>query len=134
MIPPHVLVVDDDEPSLLLAARVLAHAGYRVTGRPWPDLAPGELAALAPDAVLLDLRFGGRPLGLGFLDEVKADPTTAAIPVLVCSADVWGVRAAGERLAAAAGVLLKPYRAADLVAAVGRCLAEADDRARADAA
>lgn len=118
----HVLIVEDDEPSLRLAKRVLDRVGYRVTTRPWPDLAPSAVAALAPDAIVLDLMFGRKPLGKAFLESLKADPATASIPVLICSADVFGVREAQEQFATdACGVLLKPYRPAALISAVASC-------------
>ena len=117
--PLHVLVVDDDGPSRRLAARVLGMRGYRVTTRPWPDLGPSEVASLRPDAVVLELRFGGRPLGLELLEALKADPATAGIPVVVCSADAYGLRGAARRLAeSGCDVVPKPYRAADLAEAV----------------
>jgi CheY-like chemotaxis protein len=72
-----------------------------------------------------DLRFGSRPLGLDFLAELKADPATAEIPVLVCSADLFEVRAARRTLTdAGCSALLKPYRLDELLAAVVCRLAE----------
>lgn len=118
---PHVLVIDDDLPSLRLAERTLAYHGYRTTCRAWPDLRPDEVAASAASVVVLDIRFGGEHLGLEFLAALKADAATADLPVLVCSADAFAVLAAEGRLAAVGcGVLLKPYRPADLARAVAR--------------
>ena len=129
--PPHVLLIEDDVPILALFGRSLEHAGLRVTSRETPDCEPEEVASLAPDAVVLDLLFDPRRRGFGsadlggpFLDRLKADPTTAAIPVVVCSADVPRLRRLEERMAGAGVVTLaKPCRPAELIAAVRSCLA-----------
>ena len=119
----HVLVVEDDEPSRCLAERVLTQSGYRVTPQAWPDLTPAEVATLAPDVVVLDLMFGRAPLGLAFLEDLRAHPATAELPVMVYSADVFGIRAASDRLGTAACVtLIKPFRPSALLEAVARCL------------
>ena len=134
---PHVLVIEDDVPILTLFGRSLEHAGLRVTSRGAPDCEPEEIASLAPDVVVLDLLFDPRrrgfdsaDLGGPFLDRLKADPTTAAIPVVVCSADVPRLRRLGERMADAGVVTLaKPCRPAELIAAVRSCLTSSSARA-----
>ena len=82
---PAVLVVEDDPGVAALLAEVLAGAGYAPTTT---DSALGAAALarrLRPAVVLLDLglpyRSGGALLG-----DLKADPATAGIPVLVVSA------------------------------------------------
>jgi CheY-like chemotaxis protein len=131
-------VIEDDVPILTLFGRSLELAGLRVTSREAPDCEPAEIASLAPDAVVLDLlfdphrrRFGSADLGGPFLDRLKADPTTAAIPVVVCSADVPRLRRLAERMAHAGVVTLaKPCRPAELIAAVRSCLTSNSVKAR----
>ena len=127
---PHVLVIEDDQPILNLFGRSLEHAGMRVTRREAPDLDPTELAHLAPDALVLDLLFDPRrrgfasaDLGGPFLERLKEDLATAAIPVVVCSADLPRLRAIEDRLAGQGVIgLPKPCRPAELVRAVRSCL------------
>ncbi|MBA3413735.1 MAG: hypothetical protein H0U10_00730 [Chloroflexia bacterium] len=127
---PHVLIIEDDLPILTLFERSLEHAGLRVTSRETPDLEPAEIAALAPDVLVLDLLFDPRrrgfaaaDLGSPFLDRLKADPATAALPVVVCSADVPRLRLLVARMASRSVVALaKPCRPSELVEAVRSCL------------
>jgi len=127
---PHVVVIEDDLPILTLFGRSLEHAGMRVTKREAPDIEPAELAALAPDAIVLDLLFDPRrrgfaaaDLGGPFLERLKRDPATAEIPVVVCSADVPRLRALEARMAGHGVIALpKPCRPAELVRAVRSCL------------
>ena len=110
-----VLVVEDDPGVAALLADVLAGAGYAPTTT---DSALGAVALarrLHPAVVLLDLglpyRSGGALLG-----DLKADPATAGVPVLVVSALAADLSPA--RRALAAGVVAKPFSPGALLAAV----------------
>jgi two-component system, cell cycle response regulator len=112
---PAVLVVEDEPGVAALLAEVLAGAGYAPTTT---DSALGAVALarrLRPAVVLLDLglpyRSGGALLG-----DLKADPATAGIPVLVVSALADALPP--DRRALTAGVLGKPFSPAALLAAV----------------
>ena len=119
---PAVLVVEDEPGVAALLAEVLAGAGYAPT---MTDSALGAVALarrLRPAAVLLDLglpyRSGGALLG-----DLKADPATAAVPVLVVSGLADALPPA--RRALAAGVVAKPFSPAALLAAVRGAVARA---------
>ena len=123
-----VRVVNDDPDILALIAEVLADEGYRVTTRLAAFGSPAAVAALAPDLLVADLRLGGSLAdGLAFLGRLRADPRTAALPVLVCSAahpEALGEAAArlGER---ARALVSKPFDLEELLAAVAGCLGRA---------
>jgi DNA-binding response OmpR family regulator len=112
---PVVLVVEDDPGVAALLADVLAGAGYAPATTASALGAAALARRLRPAAVLLDLglpyRSGGALLG-----DLKADPATAAIPVLVVSALADALPPA--RRALAAGVVAKPFSPAALLAAV----------------
>ena len=110
-----MLVVEDDPGVAALLVAVLAGAGYAPTTT---DSALGAVALarrLRPAVVLLDLglpyRSGGALLG-----DLKADPATAGIPVLVVSALAEALPPALRALAAA--VLGKPFGTAAVLEAV----------------
>ena len=112
---PVVLVVEDDAGVAALLADVLTWGGYAPTTT-GSALGALDLARrLRPAAVLLDLglpyRSGGALLG-----ALKADPATAAVPVLVVSALAEDLPPA--RRAQAAAVLGKPFSPTALLAAV----------------
>ena len=113
---PVVLLVDDDRASLDLISAYLTGAAARVV------LARDGVEALdlvrrtTPAAVVLDIRLP-RLDGWEVLAELKRDPATAAIPVVVAS--VVDERPRGLALGAAE-YLLKPVRRDDLVDALQR--------------
>ena len=84
---PLVVVLDDDEGLLELMAAVLEDEGYAVEGhRQWEGAL--ELVRQArPDLVILDVVFGREPMGWHVLESLKAHADTAAVPVLICSAN-----------------------------------------------
>jgi len=122
--PQHVLVIDDDQSHVALYRDVLAEDGYRVTAATSPVLEPQEITSVAPDLILLDLRFQNTNGGLALLQQLKASPLTRTIPVLVCSADHHQVAALQDQLVAwDCGILTKPFNIDELLAAIDACLA-----------
>ena len=45
------------------------------------------MEAQRPDLVILDVLFGGEQQGVSILLQIKEDPATQQIPLIVCSAD-----------------------------------------------
>lgn len=89
-----------------------------------------DVAALAvinrPALIILDLRLERPDAGLEALRRLRADPVTQATPVLVCSADVIGLRALEARLRAnGCDLLEKPFEMAMLLARVHALLPSA---------
>jgi CheY-like chemotaxis protein len=107
--PCHILVLDDESTILEILHEVLADDGCRVTGfRMLPPV--DEVARLTPDAIILDLVFGGQATGVEFLVALRADPATTAIPVVICTALTGQhVVSALPELLSAVPVLTKPF-------------------------
>jgi CheY-like chemotaxis protein len=111
-----VVIVEDDHHSIELLSLYLESAGVR------PVVAhdgAGGLAAvrhLHPSAMILDIRLPGMD-GWGVLRELKADPVTASVPVVV-------ITMLDERPQAmamgAAEYLIKPVGREAVVDALGR--------------
>ena len=111
-----VLVVEDDAIFAGLLTQVLSEAGFAVTAT---DSVLGTAALVRrvrPDVILLDLGLPYRS-GASLLAELKANPRTAAIPVLIVSGSAEALTP--ERRAMAAAVIDKPPELDALVAAVG---------------
>lgn len=122
---PHLLIVNDDQDVLDLLADLFTEEGYRVTTSLIAYESPAEVAALAPDLLVADLRLGQTlDEGLGFLDRLHDDPLTAELPVVVCSASHPEVMAeAGARLKSQACALVgKPFDIDELLAVVASCV------------
>jgi CheY-like chemotaxis protein len=114
--PPTVLVVDDDPVVVALLAEALAARGYRVLAALGAQAL--RLAREArPAVVLLDLQMPQMD-GAEVCRRLRAEPATAAIPIILISAD--------ERPGTATGALAvddrlpKPFDLNDLLAAVDR--------------
>lgn len=112
-----VLLIED-EPNISEAIRfILARDGCEVTALADGMAAVGAVQAARPDLVILDLMLPGRS-GLEILVDLRADPATRDIPVMMLTAKGLGRdREAAER----AGVdlfMAKPFSNDDMRAAV----------------
>ena len=109
-----VVVIEDDRPSLDLFSAYLSGAALEVTtARDGPSGLAAVRRAL-PDAVLLDIRLPGID-GWAVLKELKAEPETRDIPVIVVS--IVDERARGVAMGAAA-YLVKPVGREELLTAL----------------
>ena len=112
-----VLVADDNADMREYLARLLRTAGYQVTtvtdGQAALDAARRDL----PDLVLSDVMMPGLD-GLGFVSSLRADPRTAAVPVVFLSARAGEEAAAAGLQAGADDYLPKPFSAVELLARV----------------
>jgi PAS domain S-box-containing protein len=118
---PLVLVVEDDPGYAELLQQYLEDSGYRVAQVKNGDEVMESVAELHPDAITMDIVIPGRD-GLGVLHQLKSDPRTARIPVLVVS--VVEDRVRGVALGAF-DWLVKPVQREALVATMQRALANA---------
>ena len=109
-----VVVIEDDRPSLDLFKAYLSGAALEVTTA---RDGPSGLAAVRrtlPDVVLLDIRLPGID-GWAVLKELKSEPATRDIPVIVVS--IVDERARGVAMGAAE-YLVKPIGREDLLTAL----------------
>lgn len=129
--PRHrVLIVDDEESTRLLLARLLtAELGVEAQLAGTCEQALRLAEATTYDAILLDLLIPGIG-GFGVLGEIRASATNQATPVIVVSV-VADEETIERCLAAGANAYhVKPVRRAELVAAVRAQLARAQSEAR----
>lgn len=81
-----VTVVNDHPEFLALLVDFLAEEGYDVTALPKHQGAFEQIKDSHPDIVICDLMFDNMPAGWALLDMLYLDPSTRAIPVILCSA------------------------------------------------
>jgi CheY-like chemotaxis protein len=109
------LVVEDDQAIAELWTQVLEGEGFEVR-RQESALGVSLLLRLwRPDVILLDLGLPYRSGG-ALLHDLKTDPATAGIPILVVSA--LAETLTPERRAMTAGVVAKPFSPDTLLSAV----------------
>lgn len=116
-----ILVVDDQEDERTIQRAMLTHLGYDVREAGDGAAALAEATASPPDLILLDIAMP-RMDGLSVCRALRADPRTAAIPVIFFTASVLGNL---EQMAAAAGgqgVLVKPVNPRQVAGEVTRLL------------
>lgn len=82
-----ILVVDDRSELLHLMRRVLEDEQYQVSIVQDGKTAFPRVKSMVPDLLILDLKLGDMS-GQDVLKEVKSDPTTADVPVIVYTAAV----------------------------------------------
>ena len=120
-VPARVLLVEDNEVNLELAAFLLEEAGFAVDcARDLPE-ARRALQGPPPDLVLMDMNLKGAD-GLELVAELREDPRLRALPVLALTAHA--MRGDRERFLAAGcdGYIAKPIDVKSFVPEVVRHL------------
>ena len=82
---PLVLIVEDDPHQAQLLAVLLESDGYAVHLAPDAEAALCALADVLPDLITLDLNLPGMS-GAELLHQLRAEPRTAQLPVLLITA------------------------------------------------
>ena len=81
---PTILVVDDDKVTRRFVGGLLAKAGYEVHEAEDGEIGLAAASALRPSLILLDLCMP-RKDGYEVMEDLKADPITRRIPVVILS-------------------------------------------------
>ncbi|HSS97753.1 MAG TPA: response regulator, partial [Terriglobales bacterium] len=90
---PHVLIVDDDEVARYLLKGLLAQSGFRIMEAKGGNEGLRHARQYKPDVVILDISMPDIS-GFEVLENLKQDPETAKIPVIIHTSKVLD---AGER-------------------------------------
>ena len=116
-----VLIVEDDAASLDIFETILRHGGYRVTTAQNAVEGVEKARQVIPDVVVVDI---GLPdaSGFGVLGELSDDPSTAHIPLIVCTVHVFEHDQIRAWRAGADVFLKKPVEPSHLLASVDRLL------------
>jgi CheY-like chemotaxis protein len=105
--PALILLVEDNFANQLLTVALLEREGYEVDLADTSNEALERLRTRRPDLILMDIQLPGHD-GLFVTRQLKADPATAAIPIVALTANAM----AGDREQALAvgctGYLSKP--------------------------
>jgi GAF domain-containing protein/CheY-like chemotaxis protein/HAMP domain-containing protein len=119
-----VLAVDDDPGVITLYRRYLEPQGYRVVGVNRSDEVLQRVRELRPFVITLDVLMPHKD-GWQVIQELKREPDTRAIPVIMAS--IIAEQGRGFSLGAA-DYLVKPILEQDLLAAVRRLDGEGQER------
>ncbi len=122
-----VLLIED-EPNIIEAIRfLLSRDGWSVHTHANGADAVAEVARIAPDLLVLDMMLPGRS-GMDILRDLRADPTTEGLPVLMLTARG---QSRDREMAEKAGVsrfMTKPFSNTEMLSAVRELIGETDVR------
>ncbi|MFT3736888.1 MAG: sigma 54-interacting transcriptional regulator [Rhodocyclaceae bacterium] len=119
LVPPRVLLVDDDVDLLRLLSIRLKASGFQVSPANGGEQALAQLATQRPDIVVTDLRMPGID-GMALFDAVRHDHPT--LPVIVLTAHGSIPEAVDAMQRGVFGYLTKPYDAAELITQIRRAV------------
>ena len=111
-----ILAVDDDEGVITLFQRYLEKRGYKVAGMTTGEGVVETAKRLKPYAITLDVIMPGKD-GWQIIQELKSDPETRDIPIIVCS--IMSEADKGLSMGIA-DYLMKPVTEQDLLDALSR--------------
>jgi response regulator RpfG family c-di-GMP phosphodiesterase len=113
-----ILLVDDDPALRMLLRTTFEVADVDVVEADGADAARRRIRASRPDVIVLDVNMPGTT-GLELCEELKADPATSDIPVILLTGSSGGTTAAAKRVGADAYVR-KPFSPLELLAVAER--------------
>jgi two-component system, sensor histidine kinase and response regulator len=116
-----LLVIEDEAPLRANLVRILSAEGYRVIAAADGDEGIRRVREGRPDLVICDILM---PLvdGFGVLAALRSQPETAAIPFIFLTASADKEALARGLRSGANDYVTKPFKIADLLAAVRRRL------------
>jgi len=119
-----VIYIEDDQEMIDLVRLILSRKGYEViganSGREGLDL----IRKIIPDLILLDLMMPEMD-GWEVYQQVKADESTRAIPVIVITAKAQSIdKVLGLHIAKVEDYIAKPFSPQDLLDSVAKVLAD----------
>ncbi len=105
-----ILVINDTQELLEMFRLLLEQEGYEVILSGMPILKVGEVEAIQPDLIILDIVFGDRKTGWQMLQMLKMQRSTARIPIVVCTAALHEVQEQeGYLISQNVRVIYKPF-------------------------
>jgi DNA-binding response OmpR family regulator len=118
-----ILCIEDDPEMIELIRLILRRRGYRVDGADGGRAGLLAVRESPPDLVLLDLMMPDMD-GWDVYQQLKADPSTSHIPVIVVTARAQPIdRVMGLQIAKVDDYIVKPFSPRQLLDSVDRVLA-----------
>lgn len=123
---PRVMLVDDDDAYREILATMLKDAGLQILEAGDGATALASLRLIKPDAILLDYRMPGMD-GIATLQEIKANPETRDIPVVMLTGA--GAREVVDQSvrAGARGFIVKPSDRKTILDKINAVIAQAGE-------
>lgn len=124
-VPKRIAVIDDDATFVQLMVDLLTDGeNYDVvSSADWSE-GLAFVKSSGADLVILDLMTGREETGSAILERLRADPDTAGVPIIVCSAASLALQQSAARLVdePTIATVAKPFDVDDLLATISRLL------------
>jgi CheY-like chemotaxis protein len=135
----NILLADDSVPAQNMGKKILSDAGYDVMTVSNGLEALRKIAETVPDIAILDIFMPGYT-GLEICEKLRANPKTAALPVILTVGKLEPYRPEDGEHVHSNAIIVKPFAAAELISAVrsliggahAASVAEAPEQAPAD--
>lgn len=126
-ITPDVVVVEHDRAMLEMFGEMLQFAGYNPVLYQQASLKPEDVAALEPNAILLDWSVYNEQEAFQFVEQVTSYPPTSTIPIIICTtAPEYHMQQYESWLRSRnVDVLYKPFEITDFIPMVTRYVSRA---------
>lgn len=120
-----IMVVNDDRHFLELVELLLTEEGYEVSLHSERITDITVVKKIMPDLVIIDQLFNSDKHGWELIQQMRLDPSTIAIPIILCTTEGKTVEQLQEQLDKVhVRVVLKPFDIDDLYNAVHESLKE----------
>jgi CheY-like chemotaxis protein len=113
-----ILIVEDDETALAVYSDFFERSGFGVVGVRYGERVLEYAHRHSPALILLDLTLAGPVDGLEAARQLKHDPGTAMIPIIVVTGAFSRARHATARALGCVDVVVKPFPPEQLVGIV----------------
>ncbi len=117
----NVLVVEDSAPQREMISELLAKSGMSVSIATDGVEALEQVKSIKPDIVVLDIVMP-RKNGYEVCREIKSDPSTQNVPVVICSSKgedfdkYWGMKQGAD------AYIVKPFQPKELIGTIKQLL------------
>ena len=120
-----IMVINNSDNILAMFRKILESEDCEVFLQLFLNSDLRDVRRIKPDLIILDYYVGREGVGWEFLQLLKMEDETAAVPVLLCTTAVKLVQEIAAYLATKrVSVLRKPFESRDLVSAVQAALQE----------
>ncbi|MEP7288235.1 MAG: response regulator [Chloroflexota bacterium] len=114
--PVRIMVIDNDKNVRKLFTSILTHAGWQVFSEAYANADLTAVHQFSPNLIILDFNTRQSGVDWAFLQLLKMDDNTAAIPILVCTtANTLSPEIAGYLAGRNIHVVHKPFAATPFI-------------------
>ena len=123
-----IMVIDNSDNILAMFRKILETQDCEVFLQLFLNSDLRDVRRIQPDLIILDYYVGREGVGWEFLQLLKMEDSTAAVPVLICTTAVKLVQEIAGYLATKRVLILrKPFESHDLIRAVQSAMEGADN-------